>query len=1119
VIIPPDQVVEAPSIPVTDIPKPATKRQVWSDDEAEFDPAPKRAKKSLPANSSQRKLVDEMDVRDKNLLPGNSVPHTITALSMDELDRLEKPRHIPPIILKATSAPGPAGFQTSGHGGRPTMKDVNTLLATNTQLNKELVAVKESTQAEVDRRLKAQLKDHKAQLAAMQAQHAHALQQSIQQVREEVNSKAPSVSDFGVDTKLDSLDDDDDAALIRSLEQELIREQRARRISELRDQLDFVRSTPLTPFNPHPDGASPVFGQPNRQGLLLGQDQLRDTHIWQSRPVGENQGGSRTSPLGDSQSLSPLVNTPVPPTFPPAHPPAPPTFQQTGATPAFQPLVQPVFTPSVPPASTPASQSSHGATTVLTLAARNNAPAISTWNSKDIDAFDRYCLDNRLKHAEKTDAWLFIRQAFPVETIDQLSGLIDSHCEENRIPRCNLHTMEIDEVVRMLRHEAMKTDKSAAYNVANTLEGNLILMTSQYIPDTSAEGHAMRAAVLKILKNCPPELKADLATAALSVKRWVKHLKPNPSTDQSTHTVITHNFRHWMEHGNHNQPIACLEDVGLRALQYGIKRDQDRQTYALNFGSPGLSSLSSTSNKAAPADNSAKASRPAGPKAVATPVQAQASPAAGPSSKSHELCYVCGKFHVGDCRLGGHPDANHNKNLPWKDTAVGQAITTFRGHGSKYVGLDFTKRWDFNTKTMIPLEDQARRQFSDVLPQSKPSSYKPKPPGETSVHTIRAGTVSPQPEPPPATNLPPCCTGNKVMAVQDFLVPAILQTRLIRPTIHVLIDTGCLQTNIVSSRVAALLRQDGGRTYDTNITVTAGVGGKSYDVQGIMNLTITFETPQDTTPQRHVSLRAIVCKDITLDLIIGVVSIKHYNLLPLLAAHMDSVQCCEMCSVNNTSATPDLVAVTFSGNDLDILRHDPPIHIPSPRALPIHHVTLLDTGLPTPVQHSHYVGDMATLYHILQDQADTSHIPAFHDAEDITQTIQALHMSDILGYEDDGSADNGPNDVDISRMRPDSLNDDFAIGGPPELQADIRLLLQEYNDIFSYSVKGKAMDVPPMHFQVDDSQWYTTPNQLPSRHISVEKHLELNQMIDDLLELQVIQPSRATAWSQVHLVK
>ena len=57
-----------------------------------------------------------------------------------------------------------------------------------------------------------------------------------------------------------------------------------------------------------------------------------------------------------------------------------------------------------------------------------------------------------------------------------------------------------------------------------------------------------------------------------------------------------------------------------------------------------------------------------------------------------------------------------------------------------------------------------------------------------------------------------------------------------------------------------------------------------------------------------------------------------------------------------------------------------------------------------------------------------------------------------------------------------------------------------------------------MTFTVANNEWKAPANRLPSRHISVEKHAALNQMIDDLLHLQVIQPSRATAWSQVHLV-
>ena len=63
------------------------------------------------------------------------------------------------------------------------------------------------------------------------------------------------------------------------------------------------------------------------------------------------------------------------------------------------------------------------------------------------------------------------------------------------------------------------------------------------------------------------------------------------------------------------------------------------------------------------------------------------------------------------------------------------------------------------------------------------------------------------------------------------------------------------------------------------------------------------------------------------------------------------------------------------------------------------------------------------------------------------------------------------------------------------------------------------MTMTPMTFTGDKVNWEASTNRLPSRHISVEKHAALNQMIDDLLDLQVIQQSRATAWSKVHLVR
>jgi len=129
-----------------------------------------------------------------------------------------------------------------------------------------------------------------------------------------------------------------------------------------------------------------------------------------------------------------------------------------------------------------------------------------------------------------------------------------------------------------------------------------------------------------------------------------------------------------------------------------------------------------------------------------------------------------------------------------------------------------------------------------------------------------------------------------------------------------------------------------------------------------------------------------------------------------------------------------------------------------------------------------------------------------------------LHMRDMLGYDDDGAVEDGVNDIVVTRMAPNSTNNDYQLGGSKHLHKALHALIAEFHDIISYSVKGTARDVPPMDFTVDRAQWATNLNRAPSRHISTGKHDALNTMVDSLLELGVIQPSKATACSQVHLV-
>ena len=75
-------------------------------------------------------------------------------------------------------------------------------------------------------------------------------------------------------------------------------------------------------------------------------------------------------------------------------------------------------------------------------------------------------------------------------------------------------------------------------------------------------------------------------------------------------------------------------------------------------------------------------------------------------------------------------------------------------------------------------------------------------------------------------------------------------------------------------------------------------------------------------------------------------------------------------------------------------------------------------------------------------------------------------MSDLLRHDDDAIDPDGLNDIDVSRMVPNgTANNDFTIGGPPEFQKTFRIrkLLHEYNEIFSYNVKGKVRTPNDIH--------------------------------------------------------
>ena len=131
--------------------------------------------------------------------------------------------------------------------------------------------------------------------------------------------------------------------------------------------------------------------------------------------------------------------------------------------------------------------------------------------------------------------------------------------------------------------------------------------------------------------------------------------------------------------------------------------------------------------------------------------------------------------------------------------------------------------------------------------------------------------------------------------------------------------------------------------------------------------------------------------------------------------------------------------------------------------------------IPLPPHHTAYDEPMATMIAELHAVADTTLVLTYTDPIELSQAIQGLHMPDMLEYDDDGA-----NYIDITRMDPISTNNDYQLGGSEHLQKAFHALIAEFHDIFSYSVKGKAMDVPPKEFTVDRDQWDTNLNRVQS---------------------------------------
>ena len=113
--------------------------------------------------------------------------------------------------------------------------------------------------------------------------------------------------------------------------------------------------------------------------------------------------------------------------------------------------------------------------------------------------------------------------------------------------------------------------------------------------------------------------------------------------------------------------------------------------------------------------------------------------------------------------------------------------------------IDLKQRWSHTEERLVPLDPSMSQQISVAISKKPPK-------GDTVVNTLTA-VARTLVQRPNNIHGPPCCAETVTHSDQDCLVPSqLILTSTIVP-INVLIDTGCMYTNVLSERIGTLLKK------------------------------------------------------------------------------------------------------------------------------------------------------------------------------------------------------------------------------------------------------------------------------------------------------------------------
>jgi len=476
--------------------------------------------------------------------------------------------------------------------------------------------------------------------------------------------------------------------------------------------------------------------------------------------------------------------------------------------------------------------------------------------------------------------------------------------------------------------------------------------------------------------------------------------------------------------------------------------------------------------------------------------------------ESRTACHACGRLgHKAGKKTcifvhGNHPDRNKDFG-PWERSEAGKKWKTAGFEELPPRKLLNGSNWDF---------DKAKKAFMD-----DPATIK----GETEIHHIY--------------NL------SKKYNINHTLKTSLYLPDSEKVIAFILVDTGALQGNYIRHGIFEKLKE--GRSVSS---ISSKYEVESFEKAKICTLTSCFECSRvaniyfnykNTLNNKNESIliKAHILEDdiLSYDLILGRQSILENNLLsktPIqgsdyevekvstVTTHINLLdKCCECCGTGISSSTSDILLVEKENLSVEELRLLPNLG-------EANNSVSLGRSNDISAHHLHNLYLMSSSSESEDSNPSTSPYKVLRVHK--SALIDPVDDNDYIDYEENTP----PWEEVLEENRKNNLNNTldevktevlytFGDDATEEEKEIISRILNAYSAQISKKLNKNPASITPMRLDVDAEKWKVKANRLPARIFSMERNMEIRELVELLLEQGLIRPSSAAEVSQLVLIK